>query len=108
MKAALSGKADDQGNSKGPSASEIAERIKALKASHTVEAGPQRAYERSVSTATPVTSIIKRLADPVAQAIEQAKPMELDQRTVVRAASFTDRIDRQRALQETGAWTLGA
>ena len=44
----------------GPNAAELAERIKVLKAAHTVEAMPQRASHKQVTAEEPVTARIRR------------------------------------------------
>ena len=43
-----------------PTVAELAERIKALKAAHTIEATPQRTGKRRVSAEEPVTARIRR------------------------------------------------
>ncbi|HZZ82033.1 MAG TPA: DEAD/DEAH box helicase family protein [Gemmataceae bacterium] len=51
---------DDDESAEGPSASELAERIKTLKAANTIEASPQRARQKTVSAEEPVTARIRR------------------------------------------------
>jgi hypothetical protein len=46
-----------------PTVSELAKRIKALKAAHTIEAAPERSAVRQVSAEEPVTARIRRRAD---------------------------------------------
>ena len=52
--------------------SEVAEKIKALKATHTVEATPQRTGKRTSSAEEPVTARIRRRV--VATQFEAASP----------------------------------
>jgi cell pole-organizing protein PopZ len=49
-----------QGDEAGPSVSDLAERIKALKAANTIEAMPQRARQKQSSAEEPVTARIRR------------------------------------------------
>jgi hypothetical protein len=74
LKAGLSGMAHEPGK-EGPSVSELAERIKALKAAHSIDATPQRARQKHSSAEEPVTARIRRRTEalPVAdQAVELA------------------------------------
>ena len=64
LKAGLSGTAHQPGNEEGPSVSELAERIKALKAAHSIEATPQRARQKHSSAEEPVTARIRRRQTP--------------------------------------------
>ncbi|MEX2188162.1 MAG: hypothetical protein WD875_15255 [Pirellulales bacterium] len=60
LKAALSNHASEQSTKSGQSATELAERIKSLRAAHTVEAAPERAPHKETSAAESVTSRIRR------------------------------------------------
>jgi N12 class adenine-specific DNA methylase len=60
LKAGLSGAQPEQGNEPGPSVSELAGRIKALKAAHSIEATPQRVRQKHSSAEEPVTARIRR------------------------------------------------
>jgi len=60
LKAGLSGPAHESGNDKGPSASELAGRIKALKAAHTIDATPPRARTKHSAAEEPVTARIRK------------------------------------------------
>ena len=64
LKAGLS-HANAEPNSEPVMVSEVAEKIKALKAAHTVEATPQRTGKRSGSAEEPVTARIRRRAAKV-------------------------------------------
>ncbi len=57
LKAGLSGAEPREGE---PTAAELAERIKALKAAHTIEAVPERSGKRRSSAEEPVTARIRR------------------------------------------------
>ena len=60
LKAGLSGAAPEQGADAPPTVAELAERIKTLKAAHTIEAAPQRTGKRRASAEEPVTARIRR------------------------------------------------
>ena len=60
LKAALTGAERTEGE---PSAAEVAERIKALRARNTVEAAPERTAKRQVAGEEPVTARIRRRAE---------------------------------------------
>jgi hypothetical protein len=60
LKARLSVTGQESGKADVPSVSEIAERIKALKAAHSVEAMPQRAGKRQATAEEPITARIRR------------------------------------------------
>jgi hypothetical protein len=63
LKAGLSDTAQQPDNEEGPSASELAEKIKALKAAHTIEATPQRVRQKHSTAEEPVTARIRRRKD---------------------------------------------
>ena len=63
LKAGLSGTAHQPDTEEGPSVSELAERIKSLKAAHSIEATPQRARQKHSSAEEPVTARIRRRAE---------------------------------------------
>jgi hypothetical protein len=60
LKAGLSGAAPEAGAAPLPTVSELAERIKALKGAHTIEATPERVGKRRSSAEEPVTARIRR------------------------------------------------
>jgi hypothetical protein len=60
LKARLSGAAPEPGAEPSPSTAELAERIKALKAGHTIEAAPGRTGQRRLSAEEPVTARLRR------------------------------------------------
>ncbi len=71
-----------------PTAAELAERIKAIKASHAVEAVPQRVGHRTIGAEEPVTARIRRKAE--AQ-FEQPEPVTFQDR-VLSAPSTMQRV----------------
>ena len=60
LKAGLSGAAQEPGKVVGLSISELAERIKSLKAANTIEATPQRDRQKRSSAEEPITARIRR------------------------------------------------
>jgi N12 class adenine-specific DNA methylase len=78
LKAGLSATAQMQGDEAGPNVSELAEKIKALKAAHSIEATPQRARQKHSSAEEPVTARIRRrtlpATDPAIQSDDTASP----------------------------------
>lgn len=66
LKIGLSGVPPEQGAAPIPPVSELAERIKSLKAAHNIEPAPQRLSPRTAATAEePVTARIRRRKGPV-------------------------------------------
>jgi hypothetical protein len=62
LKAALSGASGSDRDSE-PSVSDLAERIKTLKAAHSIESTPQRVRQKHSSAEEPVTARIRRRAE---------------------------------------------
>ena len=60
LKAGLAGKPAGEGAEEGPTVSELAERIKAMKAATSVEAAPQRSSRQGARAEEPVTARIRR------------------------------------------------
>ena len=110
LKAGLSGTAHEPGKEEGPSVSELAEQIKALKAANTIEATPQRDRQKHSTAEEPITARIRRRheASPIStQPIEQdathraqeTLPQAAAERSFMKPPmSFRERIaiDRQR------------
>jgi hypothetical protein len=65
LKTGLSVSAHQQSSEEGPSASELAEKIKALKAAHTIEAAPQRVRKKHSTAEEPVTACIRRRIEAI-------------------------------------------
>ena len=65
LKAGLAGKTPEPGSDSQPSTAELAEKIKALKAAHSIEATPQRIRQKQISAEEPVTARIRRRTEPV-------------------------------------------
>jgi hypothetical protein len=63
LKSGLSASAQAQEDDAKPNASELAEKIKLLKASHNVEAAPQRVRQKQSTAEVPVTARIRRRSE---------------------------------------------
>jgi N12 class adenine-specific DNA methylase len=63
LKAGLSGKAPEPGT-EPPSVSELAHRIKVLKAAHNIEGTPERVRQKQLSAEEPITRRIRRRTKP--------------------------------------------
>jgi N12 class adenine-specific DNA methylase len=74
LKGGLSGAAHQSSNEEGSSVSELADRIKALKAAHTIEATPQRARQKHSSAEEPVTARIRRRTEAIPAADPATQP----------------------------------
>lgn len=75
LKAGLSATAHQPDNEEGPSAAELAEKIKALKAANTIEAAPQRVRQKHSTAEEPVTARIRRRAEAIPAS---ASPVQSD------------------------------
>jgi N12 class adenine-specific DNA methylase len=60
LKAGLSATAHDASNESGPTVSELAERVKALKAVNSIETTPQRVQRKQAAAEEPVTARIRK------------------------------------------------
>jgi N12 class adenine-specific DNA methylase len=115
LKAGLSSAGHEPGKEEGPSVSEVAERIKALKAANSIEATPQRARQKHSSAEEPVTARIRRrtealpasdptmAADAASPTDTSAPPETTDQHSSIKPQmTFQERIalERQRKDQE--------
>ncbi len=65
LKADLAGKTPEPGSDSQPSTAELAEKIKALKAAHSIESAPQRIRQKQISAEEPVTARIRRRTEAV-------------------------------------------
>jgi N12 class adenine-specific DNA methylase len=80
LKAGLSGATHERGSEAGPSVSELAEQIRALKSAHSIETTPQRVRQKQSSAEEPVTARIRRrqeanpVSDPVIEADAASSP----------------------------------
>ena len=63
LKAGLSAGGHEPGKEEGPSVSELAEKIKTLKAAHSIDATPQRVRQKHSTAEEPITTRIRRRAE---------------------------------------------
>ena len=80
----MSGVAPEDG-AEPPNVAELAERIKALKAAHTIEAAPQRTGKRRVSAEEPVTARIRRREPTAVESEWQQRVSEGEEKKAARA-----------------------
>jgi N12 class adenine-specific DNA methylase len=104
LKAGLSATAQVEGTETKPTVFELAERIKTLKAAHSIEATPQRVRQKHSSAEEPVTTRIRRRAgaahgsDPEIEA--EAGPPETVQDTPTKPQTFRERITSEQQPSE--------
>jgi hypothetical protein len=112
LKTGLSGTAHQSDKDDGSSVSEMAEKIKALKAAHNIEATPQRARQKHSTAEEPVTARIRRRTEAVpasvppiasdatssAGAAQQAEPTQ--QSDMKPEMTFQERIAMERRPKE--------
>jgi N12 class adenine-specific DNA methylase len=113
LKAKLSATGHGSGDEDGPSAAELAERIKALKAAHTIDATPQRVQRKQSTAEEPVTTRIRRRQETTSasdDAFEHGvapRPGETllppaDDASVKRPMTFQQRIAIERQRNQDG------
>lgn len=100
LKAGLSATPREAGES-GPTVSELADRIKALKGANTIDAAPQRVQRKHASAEEPITARIRRRQEAMPtpnQAIEHEAPAAAtpDPISSARPMTFRERILRER------------
>jgi hypothetical protein len=74
LKIGLSATAQMQDDDAGPSVSELAEKIKALKAAHSIESTPQRVRQKQSTAEEPVTARIRRRTEAIPASGEATQP----------------------------------
>ena len=100
LKAKLSASGHDSGEESGPTTADLAEQIKSLKASNTIE-GTQSRTERKHSTAEePITARIRRRREEADVRGEEGPPEDALQEP--KAMSFQERILRERQQRTEG------
>jgi hypothetical protein len=85
LKARLSA-GHDEGNGKEQTASELADRIKALKAANTIETAPQRVQRKQAAGEEPITARIRRRQEENAVAGQAATDAAMEARTETQQA----------------------
>ena len=114
LKAGLSATAQEPGKDDGPSVSELAERIKALKAAHTIESTPQRTGQRQASAEEPITLRIQRRAasvpapngagepDSGTKAEDLSVQRSIQDSSTNRPISYQERLSAERQFKNEG------
>jgi hypothetical protein len=114
LKNGLSSSAQEPGKGEGPTIPELAERIKALKAAHSIEAAPQRARQKQSTAEVPVTARILRRGErlpvvgPASDSDEPAASKQLGEPTppITPETTFQDRIALERQHTESPERTV--
>jgi hypothetical protein len=74
LKAGLSAAAHEAGSDKGPRVSELADKIKSLKAANTIAAAPQRVQRKQAAAEEPITARIRRRQEASTEVSEEVQP----------------------------------
>ena len=74
LKAGLSANSHQPDKEEGPSAAELADKIKALKAINTIEVAPQRARQKHSTAEEPITARIRRRAETTPVSAHAGEP----------------------------------
>ena len=104
LKAGLSGKTPESNSDGQPSVSELAERIKSLKAAHSIEATPQRIRQKQSTAEEPITARIRRRTEAVSVSkpaiAEDQTPSEIpfDHPTIARHGAVKSQMTFQQRL----------
>ncbi|MGE4000610.1 MAG: DEAD/DEAH box helicase family protein, partial [Planctomycetaceae bacterium] len=116
LKAGLSATAQTQGDDAKPSVSEVAEKIKTLKAANTIEATPQRARQKQSTAEEPIASRIRRRAEAIPNAdrsmpshsadVSPLRDSEAQDLSVKPATTFQERLAAERIGAESHERTL--
>ena len=108
LKAGLSAFPHESANESGPSAAELAEKIKTLKVANNIEAIPQRARQKHLSAEEPITTRIRRRTESTHTANSTA---EIDADFVVAppqdssgnpSSRFQERLETERQQNDDG------
>ncbi len=97
LKIGLSATAHEPSHEKGPRISELADRIKALKAANTIEVAPQRARQKQAAAEEPVTARIRRRQEVNSTSDQAVEPAESPQDSAMKPPmTFQERIALER------------
>jgi hypothetical protein len=112
LKAGLSATAHDASNENGPTVSELADRVKALKAANTIEATPQRDRQKRLTAEEPITARIRKRQEansesdhPVEQDVSTESPALPppaggEDLSAQQPMTFQERIELERQRQD--------
>jgi hypothetical protein len=114
LKAGLSATAQMQGDEAEPSVSDLAEKIKALKAAHSIEATPQRVRQKHSTAEEPVTARILRRtgalpmsnqvieSDVAPEAGAALEPASSENSSIMQQMTFQERLAMERQRKSEG------
>lgn len=101
LKAKLSAHGHESGEDRGPAASELAKRIKAIKGANTIETTPQSVHGRQVAVAEePITARVRRRREQTKVAGDDFPPRGAPAEP--KASTFQKRILRERQQRTEG------
>ncbi|MFM8475393.1 MAG: hypothetical protein ACKOEO_06310 [Planctomycetaceae bacterium] len=98
LKAGFSATANASEEKQEPSVSDVAVRIKTLKAANTVEAAPQHSQRKVTASEEPITARIRRMREQA----KQDEADEPDEMTAEKPMGFADRILAERRRNSEG------
>lgn len=96
----MSASGQNAGEESGPTTSELAERIKALRAENTVEATPQRTERKQSIAEEPITARIRRRQEEANATDEDSSPGDASPEP--KMMTFQERILRERQQRAEG------
>ncbi|MCC6580455.1 MAG: DEAD/DEAH box helicase family protein, partial [Phycisphaeraceae bacterium] len=114
LKAGLSASSHESGEDRGPSTSELAVKIKTLKAANTIEATPQRVERKQSTAEEPITARIRRRQeaqvtpgpadghDPVMESGVEVQPVQEENSPEAPSMTFQERIALERQRKNDG------
>ena len=104
LKAGLSGAGHETGKDEGPSVSDLAEKIKAVKAANSIDAAPQRVRQKHSTAEEPITARIRRRVDsmPTAGSAAESDAIPVEGTTPQPPMTFQERIILERQRKDDG------
>ena len=103
LKAGLSAGNHEPEDQKGPSVSELASRIKDVKAANTIEAAPQRVQRKQAAAEEPITARIRRRQEEAAEVhAEEISPAGHAEPGHEPPLTFQERIEQERRRKPDG------
>lgn len=99
-KTGLSASSHQPDKDEGPSASDLAEKIKALKAANSIEATPQRTRQKHSTAEEPITSRIRRQRSDAAHATDQTPGHNTAPESVVTPVTGQDSYGKPMTFRE--------
>ena len=104
LKAGLSSTAHQSDKEEGPCASDLAEKIKSLKAANSIEASPQRIRQKHSTAEEPITARIRRRVEslPVSDSAKEADAIPVAGTAPQSPMTFQERLAYERQSKSDG------